>query len=410
MRAPRFTLWVLCATLGAACAAPDTDGRVTVRDSAGVTIVENHAPAWSPDEAWRVSGSPLLEIGTPGAAAHTDFQRIDGGRMLADGRIVVADGGAGNVRMFGPDGTTLWTAGRAGDGPGEYRLIESLGTGPGDSVWVYDYGLRRFTILTFGGETARTAALGGELSSVGAVGRLPDGRFVMREFWNSGAGGSPLRAGLRRDPTAVALLSANGALLDTLAVILGREVFIRSENGRAVMSAPLFARAGSAVIRGSAVVVGDQERFELLVYDESGRLEQMLRLPGRDLPVTRADVERLIDEEVARRPAAERPGFRRELEAMDFPPTRPAFGDILADDAGNLWAAEYARWPQFPEKWTVLDPAGRWLGTVAMPDGFRPLHVGTDRVLGVWRDAMDVERVRLYALTRPPVGDTARER
>jgi len=232
----------------------------------------------------------------------------------------------------------------------------------------------------------------------------------VREFWHSGAGGSPLRTGLRRDPTAVALLSPDGVLLDTVAVILGRETFIRSENGRAVMSAPLFARSGAAAVGGSSVVVGDQERFELRVYDESGKLERLIRLPEEGLAVTKADVERLIEEEVARRPAAERPGFRRELEAMDVPPTRPAFGDLLVDDAGNLWAAEYARWPQFPRTWTVLDRAGRWLGTVAMPAGFRPLQVGTDRVLGVWRDPMDVERVRLYALTVPSHDDTARER
>ena len=409
-RAPILTLCVLTTALCAACAARDDDGRVTVRDSAGVTIVESRAPQWSPHEGWLVSGLPLFEIGAPGTAEQTEFQRIDGARLLPDGRIVVADGGANTIRMFAPDGTILWTAGRAGDGPGEFRLIETLGVGPGDSVWVYDYGLRRFTILTLDGGTARTAPLGGALSAVGAVGRFPDGRFVVREFWHSGAGGSPLRTGLRRDPTAVALISADGMLLDTLAVILGREVFIRSENGRAVMSAPLFARAGAAAVHGASVVVGDQERFELRVYDERGTVERLIRLPDVDIAVTQADVERLIDEEVARRPAAERPGLRRELEAMDVPPTRPAFGDLLVDDAGNLWAAEYARWPRFPRHWTVLDPTGRWLGTVAMPDGFRPLHAGTDRVLGVWRDTMDVERVRVYALTRPSDGEMASER
>jgi len=406
-RTPAIRAWALAAfaagvTCLLGCAAPDAGGRVTLRDSAGVQIVESSAPAWGDSAGWQVSPAPLLEIGTPGAMPAHEFQRVDDARRLRDGRIVVADGGAGTVRMFTPEGTLLWSAGRPGDGPGEYRLIERLGVGPGDSIWVFDFGLRRFTILTFDGETARTVPLGGELSAVGAVGRLPDGRFIVREFWSGAAGGGALRPGLRRDPAAIALLDSDGALADTIVLVRGREVFIRSENGRAVMSAPLFARTASAAIREGTVIAGDQERFELQVYDASGTLERSIRIRGRDLSIAAADVDRLIEEETARRPAPERAGFRRDLESMDVPPTRPAFGDILIDDDGNFWAAEYVRWPRFARTWTVLDPDGRWLGAVAMPDGFRPLHVGGDWVLGVWRDELDVERVRLYRLVRSP--------
>ena len=391
---------VACVACCLGCAGSETDERTVLRDSAGVTIVESGGPAWDGTAGWQLSVEPLLEIGAPGAPPRYEFQRIDGARRLPDGRIVVADGGTSAIRMFSPTGSLLWSAGRAGDGPGEYRLIESLGVGPGDSIWVFDYGLRRFTILTIDGGVVRTLPLGGELSAVGAVGRLPDGRFVVREFWSGAAGEAELRQGLRRDPAAIALLAPDGSLADTVAVVHGREVFIRSENGRAVMSAPFFARTASAAIRGGGVIVGDQERFQLDVYGARGTLERSMRLPGRDLSISRADVDRLIEEEIERRPAPERAGFRRDLEAIDVPPTRPAFGDLLVDDAGCVWAAEYARWPRFPAAWTVLDPDGRWLGTVTMPERFRPLHVGVDWVLGIWRDELDVERVRLYRLAR----------
>lgn len=382
------------------CATPDAGERVTLRDSAGVKIVENSAPAWGDSAEWLVSPAPLLEIGAPGAPSDQEFQRVDGARRLPDGRIVVADGGAGTVHMFSPEGTLLWSAGRPGDGPGEYRLIESLGVGPGDSIWVFDFGLRRFTILTFGGETVRTVSLGGELSAVGALGRLPDGRFVVREFWSGAAGGGALRSGLRRDPAAIALLAPDGTLADTTALVRGREVFLRSEDGRAVMSAPLFARTAVAAVRGGRVIAGDQERFELQVYDTRGTLERSIRILGLDLSIATSDIDRLIEEETARRPASERAGLRRDLESMDVPPTRPAFGDILVDEDGSIWAAEYVRWPRVPRAWTVVDPEGHWLGTIPMPDRFRPLHIGGDWALGIWRDETDVERVRLYRLDR----------
>lgn len=397
-----------CALLGTACSTPGTGARVTQRDSAGVQIIESTDPAWDGTAGWQIPPAPLLEIGTPGATPAPEFQRIDGARRLRDGRIVVADGGAGTIRLFGPDGSPLWSVGRAGDGPGEYRMIESIGVGPGDSIWVFDFGLRRFTILAFGGETVRTVPLGGELSAVGAVGRLPDGRFVVREFWSGAAGGGALRPGLRRDPAAVALLDSDGTLTDTIALVRGREVFLRSENGRAVMSAPLFARTAVAAVRDGQVIAGDQERFELQVHGATGTLERSIRILGLDLSIAASDVDRLIEEEAARRPESERAGLRRDLESMDVPPTRPAFGDVLVDDDGNLWAAEYVRWPRLPRAWTVVDPEGAWLGTIPMPGRFRPLHIGGDWVLGVWRDEMDVERVRLYRLDRSPRGDDRR--
>jgi hypothetical protein len=45
-----------------------------------------------------------------------------------------------------------------------------------------------------------------------------------------------------------------------------------------------------------------------------------------------------------------------------------------------------------PEKWWVFDPDGRLLGTVGVPAGLVVLPIGRDRVLGLWRDELDVER------------------
>ena len=39
--------------------------------------------------------------------------------------------------------------------------------------------------------------------------------------------------------------------------------------------------------------------------------------------------------------------------------------------------------------------------TVTMPARFRPMDIGREFVLGLWRDADDVEHVRLYRLDRP---------
>jgi hypothetical protein len=41
------------------------------------------------------------------------------------------------------------------------------------------------------------------------------------------------------------------------------------------------------------------------------------------------------------------------------------------------------------------------LGNVPMPDRFEPMQVGDNYVLGVWKDDLDVQHVRMYRLEKP---------
>ncbi|MFQ5702893.1 MAG: hypothetical protein ACE5HT_02615 [Gemmatimonadales bacterium] len=52
-------------------------------------------------------------------------------------------------------------------------------------------------------------------------------------------------------------------------------------------------------------------------------------------------------------------------------------------------------------RWTVFDGHGMLLGTTQFPESFRALDIGEDYVLGVWKDDVDLEHVRLYDLKKP---------
>jgi len=52
--------------------------------------------------------------------------------------------------------------------------------------------------------------------------------------------------------------------------------------------------------------------------------------------------------------------------------------------------------------WLVIDPDGGVLETVDLPEGLRPTDIGEDDVVGVVRDELDIQRVRVYRLTRTP--------
>jgi hypothetical protein len=60
--------------------------------------------------------------------------------VASDGHIVVPldDSPAGAVGVFDSAGRLVRRVGRAGDGPGEFRSVQSIGLGLGDSLWVID--------------------------------------------------------------------------------------------------------------------------------------------------------------------------------------------------------------------------------------------------------------------------------
>ena len=50
--------------------------------------------------------------------------------------------------------------------------------------------------------------------------------------------------------------------------------------------------------------------------------------------------------------------------------------------------------------WDILDPEGRWLGTIQTPTRLTIFEIGSDYVLGRYRDELDIEKVRLHTLHR----------
>jgi hypothetical protein len=402
MDVPRTLMCVvaLIASAVTGCAESGGDDGFAAWDSAGVQIVESRASSGLGHAAWSVDQVPSLEIGLEDGPPEYQFSQVEGVLRLPDGRIVVADGGSREIRFFDGEGRFQSASGRRGDAPGEYRQIIALGYGPGDSIWVFDYGNRRFTVLTDAGEVVRTLTLDPTLANVSAVGRLTDGSFVVREFWSAGGDAGAIRLGLVRDPAAVARYAPDGARIDTIAMFLGREVFVGTEEGRGVMSTPLFAHSTSAAVHGDEVFIGDQQNFEVGVYSPDGVLRRIIRLPDIDLRVARDDIERAIEQRLARVPEEQKVRMRAQLEAMDVPATRPAYGRLLVDSEGALWTGDYAPYPEDPVLWRVFDGGGRLVVALQVPERFRIFDIGTDWILGVWRDDLDVERIRSYHLRK----------
>lgn len=88
------------------------------------------------------------------------------------------------------------------------------------------------------------------------------------------------------------------------------------------------------------------------------------------------------------------------VDALPIPEHLPAFGSLLVDEKGWLWAEVYGWDPDQPKEWMIFDPNGEARGIVHTPPGLRLVGVGEDYVLGVWLDEFDAEYVRRHRLRR----------
>jgi hypothetical protein len=375
-----------------ACGQDSRPAPVLVRDSAGVSIVFSPAP----DASGAVPGigSPQLTIGVAG----TELNRVVGAVRLSDGRIVVADAGDAVIRYVSPQGTLLRTVGREGDGPGEFRTLQAIGQIRGDTVWAYDFSHHRLTFIAPDGTVARETSLRPPMGPLLAVGVLPDGSVLLGEAWSAARVGEASEPGLSREPVAYVRYAASGELLDTISLVPGREVLLTSEDGRGVMGPAPMGRAAVHALGDSRLVVGDQVDHELRFYSPEGSLKRIVRWDGGDLAIDGALRADWREARLATASREDRPRVERALSEATLPSRRPAYGGLLATEEGGLWVAEFAVEGREAGAWDVFDDEGVWQGSVAVPEGFRPLQVGDGWVLGVSKGALDVERVELRPL------------
>ena len=52
-------------------------------------------------------------------------------------------------------------------------------------------------------------------------------------------------------------------------------------------------------------------------------------------------------------------------------------------------------------RWLTFAPDGKLVGRFQLPDRMQVMEIGADYLLGLYRDDMEVEYLRLYDLTRP---------
>ena len=402
-RRTRFALAVLASS---ACAGDADTPRVSTRDSAGIRIVASRAPAWTDALAWRVDSSPRVSIGVVDGAPEYLLHRIGGALRLPDGRIVVGDGGSGQLRFYDSTGTFLQAAGRKGHGPGEFgESVMRVWRGARGEIFVSDNDNARINVVSDAGWFVRVVQLHGLQGSpfTSALGAFEDGSIL--GMVNPSRSDSIVGRDARLQYPELLYLQfdENGRVVSHLRKARGGPQLVYGHEGTTRRQLLPFAPAALLTTLGEATAfsTGSSHEVAIRLPDEL-RDEAVFRWAGA--PRRRvADVwDRYTQSSVEGLEPSTRTS-REHFHSLDLPLPEyvPAIERLMADDAGNLWARRYRLPWESAQAWDVLAPGGEWLGTVVTPSGLGVMQIGSDFVLGTHEDRDGIERVRLHRLHKP---------
>lgn len=405
-----------CALAATTFAAFDAVESQSVRDSAGIQIVENRAAGLGASRAWRIDPQPIVTIGGQTADRDTlnELNLVMGITRLSDGRYAVGVQASNAVRFYDARGKYLGFAGRRGEGPGEFQQIMGVRALKGDTLFVTDLG--EVELFAPNGRFARQGAT-----------RARADRFIYPSVvFSDGSYLGAARddpavpaAGQRRQQWPLVKVSPDGSKQTTVATMLSPE---QKFDGRYPFGTML-------VFSESSQLAGGSERFfiscpiegEIDEYDLAGQRVRRIRLPNRNerpsdqaIREYREYVMASPGENGRPMPPAMKARFAEMLEKATYAARFPSIGRLLVDKVGNLWIQRYDYHSVFrtpgpvrtqtmtvASRWDVVDANGRWITTVDLPARFTPVEIGADYVAGLARDEDEVEQVRIYRLRKP---------
>lgn len=376
---------LLLVLLAAACGRNEPS-TATVTDSAGVRIT------LSADTARTfavVDSVPTLSLGGADIEGPTQFGNVSGVQIDRRGNVWVADGQSAEVRIFHPDGAFWKSVGGRGEGPGEFMSIRLLGIFRGDSMAVWDDAQGRLTVLDPDGNVARVlVAQGGEAYPPNAFRVFQDGTVLARVR-------KVLQAGAL-EPGTVIPDTAIFARVDYSSMLSEPEGGAPAPRwlwtGRSSIPIPFTVNPGFD-ISGDEVHASSGPAFRIRVF-QRGSLVESYGLNRDPDPVTATERQDYTDMVLATSgDSPRRDEYLSVLNHPEVPTLLPAYRSIVVAEGGDVWAERYAY-----GAFDVYGPDRVFLGRVEVP--VMLTQVTGSRLVGVWRDELDVEHVRIYRFRR----------
>ncbi len=377
---------------------------VTTADTlAGGAVRVRHTPPPDPAPTWRLE--PDLRIGTMDGEGPEVFGQVTGLAVLADGRIVVLDYQAQELRMFDAGGHHLATWGGKGGGPGEFQAASGVAVGPDGVLRVPDTRNARLSFVDPDDGFLRSHPYepryggfdwNGRVDSIGRAWGL---HYFMAEETDR--------------PYAWVAYAPDGEAVDTIfqprerpdpdAEVPGRWIRQLSGGGMLSMGVPYYAESRfelSPSLDVWSTPAGDPS-YRLIRWGTAGDTSLILEVdrPAVPTPMERADSVIGGWEE----------RFGVSLDRADVPELAPLVDALFFDDSGRLWVHVFSPAEDSLRTYDAFDGrTGDYLGTLAtdleLRDRPDPVIRG-DTVWAVMVNELDVPFVVRGRLVEVGAGD-----
>jgi hypothetical protein len=346
-----------------------------------------------------VSTTPELAAGEdPSDPSHT-FHGVAGPFLLPDGGLLVVPlPGERVIRVFDDAGELVQTLGGQGEGPGEFVALAQAWA-DGASVEAFDPRTRRIT--RFGPEgDAEVIRIEGELPVQGAVPRLSDGSMALygvSEVAPTGTDGLVLHHFEPSGAHRAELLRFEGMRRFTFPGGSGPDPLSPSAVLRAHGTELFVAHTTEPRIRAIEPSTGRQRVIE---WDA-----RRTRFPGDAATTARTAALALAASD------DDRLRIESRFDALTGQESVPVFADFLVDEEGFLWIRPFdpavhsadvggLTGPGPGGVWVVLSPEGEEVGEVEIPADLEPAVILSHAVVGIRRDELGIESVRIHRVDR----------
>ena len=373
--------------------------RLIIVIAASIVTLAATRPQTQP-ASWTLDPRPSVTLGLDESDPAALLQTIVFATRLADGSILVGDRGEFALKLFAADGAFRRSFARKGSGPGEVRFLGRMFR-CGDSVYTYDIEEgHRMSVFSLDGRYARTFRF-----------RVPAGQRVpylsacnaRGDFVHVGWGAqSEMKGGIHRSNVPVWLSRGDSTAPRAIDSVPGSERWGQVHDNRIVGSRPLPLGKQPVVGIGRArAYVGSGDRFQVKVFDLTGKPLSVLQRTETAVAVSRADIRDEIERSVANGGEARRAQIERSYADITFPSTLPAYTHLMVDAEDHVWVRGFPRGASPTVRWTVFAPTGAPAAEVQLPAHLEVFEIGRDYVLGRYLDPTEaVPQVRLYRLTR----------
>lgn len=380
----------LTAVLTVACVQNDAPAADFMIGYDGVTPVTNPGPppAARLDLVVSIGPKSLTDMGSP-----DEFGRVSSVALGPNKEVFVADRLNSEVRVFGRDGVHHRTFGRRGEGPGEFRSLNSLAWS-GDRLLTFDPDQGRIGQWSAAGEY-----LGQWRTQTGVTGQSdlvrfypvgPDEVFVYALLSD------------QRYQRHFVGLNSRGETGDTIAWLRGPSsgppayIECQYERSLAFFEVPFAPRFLQHPGPGGVLYSALTSDYRIFVTRSDGT--EVLRLIERPMTGESFSTAEWRSANAEYREWREaRKGASCDPREPTRPDAKPFIEDLFVAPDGKLWV-EVVR--AAGNRWEVFGTQGRLLGSVPAPprkEGVAPAF-GPDYLLTIRQDSLDLDHIDVWRL------------